>query len=319
MKIRLGYVAIALKLSKVTASSKLTYANYEKQGREEKKLDKLKTVTLSNLDNQYKILKYNVENKIHFYRITSDLVPLATNLEVTNWNYRNIFDKDFMRIGDFIKDNDMRVDIHPDQLNVLNSTKEDVIESTKRNLWYHANLFEDIGYPQGKLVLNIGGSQGGKEESIKRFINNFKKLPEEITSRLILENDDKAFTTREVLNICKELSTPMVLDVQHHFCNSGNEPLTPMLKDIFSTWEGQELQPEIHFSTPKAGGKDRKHSDFINPNDFILFLESCKELEVDFDVMIESKQTDIALYKLVKDIKELRQDWKWIDDTTLEI
>jgi UV DNA damage endonuclease len=319
MKIRLGYVAIALNLPKVTSSSHLTYTNYEKQGREEKKLDKLKTVTLSNLDDLYKILQYNVENKIHFYRITSALIPLATHPEVKNWNYRNIFDKDFIRIGDFIKNNDMRVDTHPDQFNVLNSIKEDVIESTKRNLWSHVNLFEDIGYPQGKMVLHIGSSQGGKEEAIKRFINNFKAFPEEITSKLILENDDKTFTTKEVLKICKELSTPMVLDVQHHTCNSGNEPLTPMLKDIFSTWEGQKFQPKIHFSTPREGGKDRKHSDFIDPNEFILFLESCKELEMDFDVMIESKQKDIALYKLVEDIKELRKDWNWIDDTTLEI
>lgn len=319
MKIRLGYVATALRLPKVTSSSHLTFTNYEKQGREEKKLDKLKSVTLSNLDDLYKILQYNVENKIHFYRVTSALVPLATHPEVTNWNYRNIFDMDFKRIGDFIRDNDLRVDTHADDANVLNSIKEDVIESTKRNLWAHVNLYEDINYPDGKMILHIGSSQGGREEAIKRFINNFKEFPEEITSKLILENDDKTFTTRQVLRICKEVNTPMVLDVHHHLCNSGNDPLTPMLRDIFSTWEGQKFPPEVHFSTPREGGKDRKHSDLINPNDFILFLEGCKELDMDFDVMLEAKKKDIALYKLVNDIRRLRSEWNWIDDTTLEI
>ena len=134
MRIRLGYVAIALKLPKVTSSSAVTYTNYEKQGNEEKKLNKLKQVTLTNLDDLYKILEYNVKNNIHFYRITSALVPLATHPDVKDWDYRKIFNVDFERIGDFIKNNDLRVDTHPDEFNVLNSIKEEVVESTKRNL-----------------------------------------------------------------------------------------------------------------------------------------------------------------------------------------
>ena len=57
-------------------------------------------MAFSNLDDLYKILEYNVKNKIHFYRITSALIPLATHPEVKNWDYRNIFNKDFERIGD---------------------------------------------------------------------------------------------------------------------------------------------------------------------------------------------------------------------------
>jgi UV damage endonuclease UvdE len=319
MRIRLGYVAIALKLPKVTSSSTVTYTNYGKQGNEENKLNKLKKVTLSNLDDLYKILQYNVENNIHFYRITSALVPLATHPDVGNWDYRKIFNVDFKRIGDFIKKNDMRVDTHPDEFNVLNSIREEVVENTKRNLWLHVNLFEDIKYPKGKMILHIGSSQEGKKTAIKRFIKNFREFPEEITRQLILENDDKTFTTKEVLQICKDLNTPMVLDVHHHICNNEGESLTPMLKDIFSTWDGQILPPKIHFSSPREGERDRKHSDFINPQDFIEFLETCKPLGINFDVMLESKMKDLSLFKLVEDIKELRKDWKWIDNTTLEI
>ncbi|MDW8801911.1 UV DNA damage repair endonuclease UvsE [Clostridium sp. A1-XYC3] len=319
MRIRLGYVAIALNLPKVTSSSSVTYTNYNKLGSDEKRLNKLKQVTLSNLDDLYKILKYNVENNIHFYRITSALVPLATHPEVDNWDYRKIFNVDFKRIGQLIKEEKMRVDTHPDEFNVINSIREEVVESTRRNLWFHANLFEDIGYPKGKMVLHIGSSQGGKEKAINRFINNFSQFPKEITSKLILENDDKTFTTKEVLQICKEVKTPMVLDVHHHICNNNGEELEPMLKDIFHTWIDQELPPKIHFSSPREGKTDRKHSDFINPQDFVEFIESCRPLKIDFDVMLECKKKDIALYKLVDDIKELRSGWNWIDETTIEL
>lgn len=319
MKIRLGYVSIALNLPKVTASSTVTYTNYEKQSSDEKKLNKLKQVTLSNLNDLYTILQYNVEKGIHFYRITSQLVPLATHPEVDNWNYRKIFSRDFERIGKFIKEHNMRVDTHPDQFNVLNSIKDEVVEVTKRNLWFHVNLFEDLNYSQGKMVLHIGSSQDGKEQSIKRFINNFNNYPKEISGRLILENDDKTFTTKEVLKICKELEVPMVLDVHHHKCNNDGESIGDLLKDIFSTWNKEILPPKIHFSSPREGEFDRKHSDYINTQDFIEFVELSKCFEMDFDIMLEAKQKDLALLKLIEDIKSIKSNWKWVDATTIEI
>lgn len=319
MRIRLGYVAIALNLPKITSSSSVTYTNYKKLSSDEQKLNKLKQVTLSNLDDLYKILQYNVERQVHFYRITSALVPLATHPEVTNWDYRKIFRADFARLGKFIKDNSMRVDTHPDEFNVVNSIREEVVSSAERNLWSHVKLFEDLEYPDGKMVLHIGGAQGGKEEAINRFINNFKKFPREITSRLMLENDDKTFTSVEVLSICKEVGAPMVFDVHHHNCNNTGESIESLLADIFSTWDKQPLPAKFHFSTPRESEKDRKHADFINAEDFISFIQLCKPIDRDFDVMLEAKNKDQTLFQLVEDIRTLRPSWNWIDNTTLEV
>lgn len=318
MRIRLGYVAIALNLPKVTSSSTVTFTNYQKLPNDEQKLNKLKQVTLSNLNDLYKILEYNIENNIHFYRITSQLVPLGTHPEV-NWDYRKVFKADFLRIGELVKKHDMRVDTHPDEFNVLNSIRDEVVTATKRNLWYHVHTFEDMNYPLGRMVLHIGSSQGGKEDSINRFIKNFNSFPREITDRLMLENDDKTFTVDEVLGICNEVHAPMVLDVHHYQCNNEGEPLEERISDIFNTWRDQPLPPKIHFSSPKEGEKDRKHSDFINAADFIEFIELCKPIDKDFDVMIEAKKKDLSLYRLVQDIKELRTNWTWIDESTFEL
>jgi UV DNA damage endonuclease len=319
MRVRLGYVAIALNLPKVTSSSSVTYTNYQKLSNEEQKLNKLKQVTLSNLDDLYKILQYNLEHQVHFYRITSALVPLATHPEVVNWDYRKIFKIDLTRLGRFIRDNNMRVDTHPDEFNVINSIREEVVDSAKRNLWSHVHLFEDLDYPNGKMVLHIGGAQGGKEASIKRFIDNFKNFPVEITSKLMLENDDKTFTAAEVLYICKEVNSPIVFDVHHHNCNNSGETVESLLKDIFLTWDNQPLPAKFHFSTPRETERDRKHADFINAKDFVSFIEFCKPLDKDFDVMLEAKNKDQALFQLVEDIKSIKPNWKWIDNTTLEV
>ncbi len=43
------------------------------------------------------------------------------------------------------------------------------------------DIFEALDYKEGKLVIHIGGSSGGKEKSIQRFINNVNKFPKRIT------------------------------------------------------------------------------------------------------------------------------------------
>ena len=89
MKVRFGYVAIAMRLDKVTSSSPVTYKKYSSLDSERERLSLLKKVTQSNLNDLIKILNYNIENDIHFYRLTSKLIPLATHQEVL-WDYSKV-------------------------------------------------------------------------------------------------------------------------------------------------------------------------------------------------------------------------------------
>lgn len=318
MIVRLGYVSIALGLPKVTTSSKVTYTYYQKLYSEEKKITKLKQVTSSNISALKDILEYNTRNNIHFYRMTSSLVPLATHPEV-NWNYRTFFKRNFQIIGEHLKSNKIRVDTHPDQFNVINSVSPEVVENTKNNLWFHTNLFEDLNYPLGKMVLHVGSGAGGKEKSLERFKENFTNYPKEITSKIILENDDKTFTAKETLKLCKELGIPMVLDAHHHLCNNDGEDIKSLLGEIFHTWKNENLPPKLHFSSPKETPTDRRHADFINPDEFISFLELCRDFNTDIDIMIEAKMKDSALFDLVKSIKAIREDFQWIDESTFRL
>ena len=138
-------------------------------------------------------------------------------------------------------------------------------------------------------------------------------MPIEIASRLIIENDDKTYTAKEVLELCNKLKIPMVLDVHHHNCNNSGEDLEYMLENIFNTWNKEVLPPKVHFSSPKDFEKDRRHADYINPKEFIEFIEKAKKIDRSFDVMLECKQKDEALYKLVEDIKKLKPEYRWVD------
>ena len=262
---------------------------------------------------------YNIDHNIHFYRITSNLVPLATHPDVM-WDYKKYFRQDFLNLGNIIKKSNMRVDSHPDQFNVINSTRESVIQSTLVNLNNSVDIFELLNYELGKMVIHIGSSQGGKEESIKRFIRNFNNFPRRIQERLILENDDKVFTAKDVLQICKSLKVPMVLDIHHHNCKNEGEYIGDLLEEIFNTWNEEILPPKLHFSTPKEFENDRKHADYIDADGFASFIQLVKsKVDRDIDIMIEAKKKDKALLKLIEDLRKTNLDFKFIDETTIEV
>ena len=317
MRVRLGYVAISKALGKkVTSSSTVTFTNYNKITLPNKKLEKLKSVAASNLRDLETIIRYNIENNIHFYRITSALIPLVTHPEVGYWGHREFLRKDFEYVGKLINDSKMRVDTHPDEFNVINSINPKVVENTKINLVRQAEWFEDFKYDLGKMVIHVGGATNGKEAGLERFITNFDNFPTEVKSKIIIENDDKTYTAQETLNLCNELSLPMVLDIHHHNCNNNGENIYELIPQIFLTWKNEKLPPKLHFSSPREGEKDRKHSDFINAKDFVIFLENIKHFNTDIDIMLECKEKDLALFRLADDIKKLNPKYKWLDKST---
>lgn len=310
MTIRLGYVSISKTLD-LTCSKTITYTNFKK----ENNLNKIDEIIIENLNNLEKIIDYNIKNNIHFYRLTSKLIPLATKEDVI-FDYISKYKKQYQKIGEKINNNKMRVDVHPDQFCVLNSTKKEVLENTFQILEYHYKILEVLGIENKIIILHIGSSVLGKENSIKRFINNFYKLPKYIQKCIAVENDDKIYNIEDCLKLCHQLNIPFVLDYHHHLCNNDGQNIDDYLKDIFDTWN---FTPKIHFSSPKNKTKKeiRSHHDYININDFIDFLNRIKHLNIDLDIMLEAKAKDEALFKLVRLLKY--HDYKFVDDTTFLI
>lgn len=308
MKIRLGYACIS-KTINITSSHTITYTNYEKLENKEEKLIEL---TNKNLQNLEEILKYNIKNNIHFYRMSSKIIPLATHPNI-NLDLLNIFKNKLEYIGNIIKENNLRVDIHLDEYCVLNSANPNIVSSTINIIKFYRNMLKTMNI-ETYMILHIGSSAFGIEKSITRFINNFKKLDTESQSMIILENDDKIFKIEDVLKICKSLNIPMVLDYHHYKCNKV-ESLEQHIKEIINTWNG--ITPKMHISSKKNNKEYRSHHDYIDINDFIELINILKKENIDIDIMIEAKQKDMALFKLMRELKY--KDYKLIDETTINV
>ena len=310
MKIRLGYVSISKTIYDYVKLGNLTYTNYQKK--DDTAIDK---VIRNNLDNLYEILLYNQKNDIHFYRISSNLIPLATKEDVA-FNYLDKYNNYYKKIGNIINISGIRVDMHPSNFCVLNSTRIEVVKSSFDIIKYHYDIMNKIGIKDKIIILHVGSSVLGKKNSITRFINNFNKLPQEIQKIIAIENDDKVFNIDDCLYISSKIGVPVVLDYHHFKCNNTGEKIDKYLDKIIDSWKAKT--PKMHFSSPKSKREFRSHSDYINVDDFMDFINILSKYNRDIDIMLEAKEKDEALFRLVRELK-YKSNYKFIDSTSFEI
>lgn len=314
MLVRLGYVSICMTLH-MTTSKTITYQNYLKMEKSERQ-EKLFMMVRENLLSLYEILKYNFKNHIHFYRLTSHLIPLATMDGVT-FDYIYPFFDLYQKIASFLSFSAIRVDMHADPYIVLNSTNPKVIEKSIASLLHYKKVMDALGVDHPKLVLHVGSSQFGKKQSMIRFCHTFQKLEPSLQKMILLENDDKVYDVEDVLSLCQTLDIPMVLDYHHHLCNNKHIDLEALIPDILKTWKKESLPPKIHFSSPKSNRKKefRSHHDYIDVRTFISFLETLSKYTSHIDIMLEAKMKDVALFQLVRELK-YHTNYLFLDDTT---
>ena len=304
LKIRLGYVGGSMNLEDCSPSKTVTVSTLDNLSDYSGKIKKLKKTAAENLDNTLRILRYNKVNLIEVYRLTSKLFPLATYPGIEYTNYVDELSNKLLEIGNFVKENKIRVSMHPDHFVLLNSISKKVYEDSLKELAYQDDILNRMGLDSKyKFVLHVGGIYTSKEESIKRFYIGFKELPESIKNRVILENDDKSYNASDVINICQKTNIPFVFDVHHHNCNSCKESIEDILRFAFKSWENEYFPTKFHISSPKSVRQIRNHADFIDENEFMLFIEQAKKFNKDFDIMVEAKKRDEAVKKLLEVVK----------------
>jgi UV DNA damage endonuclease len=170
----------------------------------------------------------------------------------------------------------------------------------------HGEFFDMLGLPRNhyaKINIHVGAAYGNKPVALDTFVRNFERLPESITSRLTVENDDREslYSTLELFEgVYPRTGIPIVFDYHHHgFCTGGLSE-KDALEIAISTWG--DIKPVVHYSESRAEEKkDSKirahaHSDFVNgPID---------DYGYDLDVMIEAKAKELALLGLRKNDSE---------------
>ena len=297
--IRLGLCCI---FRKEPIKFRRTTAKYLGKFSRGQQLAYLSEICMANADALYRALQFCRGHGIHGFRINSQILPLKTHPEVgyrfedlpSHGKIRRMFD----RCGAYAAEHDLRTTFHPDQFILLSSPDDTVTRRSIADLVYQSEVAQWVNAD----VINIhaGGGYGDKIRALNRLRREIERLPETVRRRLTLENDDRIYTPKDLLPVCRDMEIPLVYDVHHHRClpdGNGVEKTTQLALD---TWN---REPLFHLSSPlnaKGNGNPRNHHDFIDLADF----PKCW-LPLHITIEVEAKAKELAVLKLMDDISRL--------------
>jgi len=231
-----------------TSSSTVSWMNRQDKQTAEDKLWEIAKHNLSSIRQQLeKLAGLGVE--LRMTRISSDILPFYTE---PTWGYfwqkPDVVDfcaREFAKIGDYARANDIRLSFHPGQFCCIVSDSEDVVTRSLAELEYHRDMAVMMGYGKQKLDFKINVHLSGRL-GIDGFITAFDRMSNELRRMLTIENDEYQAGLDDILPLSKHVG--IVLDIHHHFINCGeyikaNDMRICQIKD---SWQG--VRPTFHYS-----------------------------------------------------------------------
>ena len=288
----LGYACINMSMGKkVTTNRTMVKRTFEAKG-----LDYVSELALLNAKDIIKVLEWNRQNGIMFFRLSSTIIPWGDHIDITALKDYKEIKSELKKAGDFAKFWNMRITSHPGPFNVLVSPKEEVVLNTIADLELHAKIFDMMGLsktPYNKINIHCNGVYGDKIKAMNRFCENFARLSDSVRSRLTIENDDKAsmYSVDDLMYIHNRIGIPIVFDYHHHkFCTGGLSEQAA-LELAISTWP-IDITPAVHYSESRDDKKPQAHSDYIErlPETYGNVV----------DIMVEAKAKELAILKFIK-------------------
>ena len=299
--LNLGYACINMELSSKPKSERImTNRTMIKRTFKSKGLEYASELALKNVQDLCKIIQWNEDNGIKFYRMSSNIFPWASEYDFDDLPDWDEIQEYLVQAGLLAKLYDQRITTHPGPFNKLTSPTERVVVNTIKDLEIHGRMFDEMGLPRtpyAKINIHVGAHYNDKQMAIDNFCHNFLRLSESVRTRLTVENDDKPslYSTRELYeDVYSRIGIPIVHDLHHHIFCTGGQTNPAALSLAVQTWG--DVKPVVHYSQsrpeeqndPKI--KANAHSDsYWIPVDTYGF---------DVDVMLECKHKEIGLYKM---------------------
>lgn len=252
--------------------------------------EKLRSLYGENIEILKKAIRFCAANDIRLYRMTSGLFPFSD--ESSGAEILEEFASVLEETGKDAIEKGLRLVLHPDQFVVLSSDSDEVVKNSVKILKMHAKTMDLLGQPRSEwAAINI---HGGKSNRIDKLVASIENLPEEIRSRITFENDEYAYSSKEILEVCRRARVPMLFDAHHHICRENLDDYNhPSVEEAFwsarETWKNPANQM-VHISNGREKFGDRAHSDLIDTMPEVFRFAPWIE--------VEAKHKEIAIAKL---------------------
>jgi UV DNA damage repair endonuclease len=150
--------------------------------------------------------------------------------------------------GKFARQYNIRLSFHPGQFVVLGSQSKNVRENSVRELEYHCEMFDKMGYkgwhPNG---LSVNVHVGLKDPNVSAMRTLLQSRSSSVKNFITLENDEFSWGAESIVDTFGDI-VPLVLDVHHYWIHEGKrlQPNTKFIDQIRYTWRG--VQPKLHLA-----------------------------------------------------------------------
>jgi UV DNA damage endonuclease len=261
----------------------------------------LSDIALDNATALVQAVDWCAEHGVGAFRVTSQLFPLLTHPTV-GYEWRELpsgsaVAAKLAEVRARSSAADVRLSFHPDQFVVPGSPTPATVAASLRELAYQGDVAELIGAEQ--LTLHGGGAQGGKGTALARLERGLDRLTPAARARVVLENDDRVYTVRDLLPLCRSAGVPLVYDVHHHRCNPDDLSIDDATAAAIESWGGRE--PWFHVSSPAEGwgsSDPRPHHDRVQLRDVPA---AWRDLDVTIDVEAKGKEPSVlALARAIR-------------------
>jgi UV DNA damage endonuclease len=222
------------------------------------------------------------------YRISSALFPVLTH---PDFKYSMSDVPQYQQILDALKETaeynetwQVRLSTHPDQFVVLASDSQDAVDKSIRELNHHGWVMDQLGCERSyynPINIHVNCTKGELSDIANRFMSNLNKCDISVTSRLVVENEDKGCWN--VDNLLKHFSLPITFDNLHDKCNPSETSPEDCMYQCAATWN---VRPLFHYSESHPEKTNpRSHADM--PTDFP------PSNQYDWDIELKSKDAAI--------------------------
>ena len=209
-----------------------------------------------------KILDYLKAEHLDMYRLSSDLAPYATHLDMPQFHGMLAeSDTELRAFGAEARDYGIRLSFHPSQYVLLNAPDP---ELTRKSIWdlsSQAEMLDRMGLDdEAVMVTHVGGVYDDHAASRARWIEGWTRCPDHVRRRLVLENDDIRVAAADVLWIHERAGGRLIFDYQHFWClNPERFDMRDTLERFIASWP-DGVRPKIHFSSPRTELREIKQT-----------------------------------------------------------
>jgi UV DNA damage endonuclease len=305
---RYGYCCINMTLGEGKKETRITTnRSMVKKTFIERGLSYASETALLNAKDLIKVIRWNNENGIKMYRMSSDIFPWASEYEYTDLPDFDAIQIALKQAGDEAKAGGQRLTFHPSPYGVLASLRDDVVTNAIKDLRQHAEVMDLMGLDQSffyPINIHVNTTKPTKEEAAERFCHNYTLLPDTVKKRLVVEVDDKRsqYTAVDLYHMVhSKIGIPITFDYLHNKCNPSHLDEKEALALCLSTWP-EGIPAITHYSDSRKDHEDPlckevAHSDWIH--------NKIPTYGMDFDLELEVKMKEVALLEYDKKIEKI--------------